>query len=378
MLERWRTQGERVLLFDCGDLLASPTLPASDLDEARERAVLVDAVLARLGLAAAVPGEGDLALGPELLRELARRDGLTLLAANLRDAGQPLFPGSTVVRSGDLRVGVVGLFSPSLCPPGLTAGDPVAAARAELARLPRVDLTVVLAHEPMEEDAPLAAALPQVDVLIAAHGGVPEPTARLDGHAVRARTGNKNRFLGRIEASLGLAGGISGRLVPLDEDIRGDKEIEAQLRSYREAADTREIARLTPRLVATPENTSYAGEVACERCHAKAAAVWRGTAHAHAYATLEQAGHALDADCVGCHSTGFREPGGFSQPAAIGFLGGVQCEACHGPGKVHAARPLAPYPQPAAGEALCQRCHTQERSASFVYQTFHERVRHSL
>jgi len=366
-----------VLLFDCGDLLAPPLLPASGLDEARERAVVVDSVLARLGLTAAVPGEADLALGAPFLNELAARDGLHLLAANLRGSdGQPVWPGSLVTRAGDVEVGVVGLFSPSLCPPGFTATDPVAAAKAEIGRLPKVDLLVALAHEPLEEDAALAAALPMVDVLIAAHGGIPEPTTTLGGRTVRARTGNKNRFLGRLEAVLGAAKSLKGGLVPLDDEVKGDAAIEASLRAYRKAADAREIARLTPGMLATPENTVYAGEAACERCHAKQAAVWHGTAHAHAYATLEQAGHALDPDCIGCHSVGFRAPGGFAQPAAVGFLANVQCEACHGPGQAHARKPLLPYPKPPPGEALCRRCHTEERSPQFVYASYHERIRH--
>ncbi len=339
--------------------------------------MVVDSILARLGLTAAVPGEADLALGPSLLKELAARDGLHLLAANLRDAaGQPLFPGSMVAQAGPWKVGVVGLFSPSLCPAGFTATDPAAAARAEIARLPKVDLLVALAHEPLEEDAALAAALPALDVLIAAHGGVPEPTARLGSHALRARTGNKNRFLGHLDATFGRGARLAGGLVPLDDGVAGDAAVEALLGAYRKAADAREIARLTPGLLATPDNTDYAGGAACERCHAKEAGIWRGTPHAHAYATLEQAGHALDPGCIGCHSVGFRQPGGFSQPAAVGFLRDVQCEACHGPGKAHVAKPLLPYPAPAAGEALCRRCHTEERSPQFVYAAFHERIRH--
>jgi hypothetical protein len=379
-----------VLLLDSGDLLAPPGLPASGVDEAIERATIVYDILGKLGLTAAVPGEGDLSLGPETLRDLAAREGVLLLAANLTDAkGAAIFAGSTVAQVGDVRVGVVGLLSPSLCPPTLRASDPATAARAEIKRMGKVDLLVALAHEPEEEDAPLVAALPGLDVLIGGHGGVPEPTKRLDGHAVRARPGNKNRFLGKLDVRLGLASApsLSGKLFGLDDSLPGDAAIEESLRRYRKAADAREIARLTPGLMATAENTAYAGEASCERCHAQAAQIWHGSNHAHAYATLEKAGHALDADCVGCHTVGWQEPGGYQQPAAVGFLENVQCESCHGPGKAHVADPKAPYPEPVqeeangrsigSSEALCRKCHTEDRSPQFVYATYHAKIQHS-
>ena len=369
-----------MLLFDCGDLLAAPGLPASGVDEAVKRATVVYGLLGKLGLAAAVPGEGDLSLGPAIVRDLAAREGVLMLAANLTDEkGAALFAGSTVQQVGELRVGVLGLLSPSLCPPKLKATDPVAAARAEIKRMGPVDLLVALAHEPEEDDAPLAAALPQVDVLIGGHGGVPEPTKSVGGHAVRARPGNKNRFLGRLDVGLrrNAPPSLSGKLIALDDSLPADATIEESLRRYRKAADAREIARLTPGLLATSENTSYAGEAACERCHAKAAEVWHGAAHSHAYATLEQAGHALDSECIGCHTVGFRQPGGYSQPAAVGFLENVQCEACHGPGKAHLVDTKAPYALPAEGEALCRRCHTEERSPQFVYATYRAKIQHS-
>jgi hypothetical protein len=39
-----------------------------------------------------------------------------------------------------------------------------------------------------------------------------------------------------------------------------------------------------------------------------------------------------DADCLPCHSTGHGQPGGFVSSRQTPHMGGVQCEACHGPG----------------------------------------------
>ncbi|MHB1844146.1 MAG: multiheme c-type cytochrome [Deltaproteobacteria bacterium] len=405
-----------MLLLDSGDLVAPPG-PVTPVDSL-ERAAVVYGVLAKLGLAAAVPGEADLALGAERLRDVAAQSGVLLLGANLRDAsGEAPFPASCELPLGDLRVGIVGALSPSLAPPGLQVGPAAPALREAIAELPHVDLVIALLHEPPEEDAPLALALPAIDVLVAAHGGVPEAPTLLPGGAVVVRTGNKNRFVGRLElesnrkdrprllslasrataardaafesggeaaaasadralASLAGRSWMAGRLYPLDSALAPDVAIDAALRRYRKAADAREIARLTPGAEARPEQSAYAGERTCARCHVQADAAWRGSRHAQAFETLSRVGSSLDPSCIGCHTTGFGLPGGFAWPAEVGFLSEVQCEACHGAGKAHVANPKAPYPLPAAGAVLCERCHTAERSPEFAFAPFLARIHH--
>lgn len=42
--------------------------------------------------------------------------------------------------------------------------------------------------------------------------------------------------------------------------------------------------------------------------------------------------YTADANCVGCHVTGYGQNGGFVNVASTPDLAGVGCEACHGPG----------------------------------------------
>src|SRR5690606_32526246 len=88
-----------------------------------------------------------------------------------------------------------------------------------------------------------------------------------------------------------------------------------------------------------PAGSPYAGADACAGCHEAEHAQWRGTPHANAWATLERERRAMDADCYACHATGVGADGGPTRPAAVGGLRDVQCEACHGPSRAHAARP---------------------------------------
>jgi hypothetical protein len=413
VLRAWRQLGQPLLLMDSGDLLLRPGAGESEREEAALRAALVYDLLYGMGLAAAVPGETDLLLGAGFLRDLAAREGVTLLAANLRDqSGEMPFAGATVLPVGGMSVGVIGVLSPSLCPAGLLAESPVGAVRAQIALLGTLDLVVVLAHEPPEEDAVLARALP-LDVLVGGHGGVPLPVSRLEGRTIRLRDGNSTRFLGRLDLALGKPGtpggftesnatlrswlgdgdwektpgpfadtGVGGRrfaaaLVPLEEGLPLDAQVARRIAEQRAETDARERARLASGLsaAAAPGQGSYAGVSRCAGCHAQAHEVWAASAHALAYQTLGRAGHALDPGCVGCHSTGYERSGGFQRPAQVGFLQAVQCEACHGPGTAHAKDPRRET-LAKVGEATCRGCHTVERSPSFSYAAYFPRIAH--
>jgi hypothetical protein len=117
----------------------------------------------------------------------------------------------------------------------------------------------------------------------------------------------------------------------------------------------------------------YVGIEQCAACHDAEQTHWKDTRHAGAYETLVKANKQFDLSCVGCHVTGFREPGG-SEVVELAGLQDVQCEVCHGPGSVHTKTPeKAGKPfgirRDAAAE-VCLGCHTPEHSDTFQYEAY--------
>jgi hypothetical protein len=160
------------------------------------------------------------------------------------------------------------------------------------------------------------------------------------------------------------------------EQVRIDKQlacalpVQTSVLAYNRAAGEANVkaAAGTPPPAAPKGAATYVGGETCDDCHGDAVAFWKTTRHAHAWETLEERGQQFDFDCIGCHVTGWDQPGG-SNLAHNDTLRDVQCETCHGPGSIHVAKggeekPLAVHRMP--DEKLCAtQCHTKEHSDTF-------------
>lgn len=128
--------------------------------------------------------------------------------------------------------------------------------------------------------------------------------------------------------------------------------------------------------------SAYATAARCAECHPRQAQVWGQSLHSKAWASLERGKNQKDPECVRCHASGFRAPGGFAtvgravHPDARGQdvdLRGVQCEACHGPRAAHADQPGATGASlPAL--ATCRGCHDAQHDPTFDAARFEKAI----
>lgn len=177
---------------------------------------------------------------------------------------------------------------------------------------------------------------------------------------------------------------LRGRRVPLSRDIPDDPAIARMVDGYLQrmgpeastashGSEHVDVSKVERR----QEYGDYVTARACMNCHPAEHKDWMTTGHARAYATLVQEKRHYDNDCWSCHVTGAGKDGGPTGPGDVGPLKNVQCEACHGPGKAHVAKPAKDNIVRAPTEQLCVSCHTEEQTQGrFVFDEYLPKVDH--
>ncbi len=107
----------------------------------------------------------------------------------------------------------------------------------------------------------------------------------------------------------------------------------------------------------------YAGTKECAECHAEQAAAHAESDHAAVIATYLADDFSGSTGCAGCHVTAPYHRGGWAPEEDDRGMGGIGCEACHGPGADHVASPTPGYG--AVNLARCYDCHLPDRTPGF-------------
>ena len=84
-----------------------------------------------------------------------------------------------------------------------------------------------------------------------------------------------------------------------------------------------------------PKDATYIGQNKCRTCHFRDFRAWKRMKHSGSWKVVSEKDRAR-AECQRCHTTGYGKPSGYVSEEETPHLTGVQCEACHGPGSVHA------------------------------------------
>jgi hypothetical protein len=420
-INREKAGGIDTLILDSGNLAAGKLLAEPALEPAAAKARLILEAMDRMGYAAVAIGEMDLYLGLDLLRSLSDMTKVRFLSANLVDSeDKPLFEAHRLLQAGGITAGVIGLTAPpkdkrmfSRRMTGAVVRDPLPAARESVERIRgNCDLLVVLSNIGYSKDLELAKAVPGIDVIIS--GGTRRFMGRpviegrtlitsgfyegraigrlllhLDGHVKGWISGDELDFLDRqilnTEAKMKTPGGMEKfealvrkrrsadeltlyqpDMIYLDPSFPDDPQVAGMIRDYRKGLMRSSVSSpgLTDR---NEEQVRYTGPQACAGCHESRYRFWLTTDHSRAFDSLKPRDAVADPDCMGCHVTGYMRRTGYWPKAPREDLRGVQCEACHGVGSLHAGSPdlYSLLHLPAAPQ--CMDCHTEEQDGDFDY-----------
>jgi hypothetical protein len=278
---------------------------------------------------AAAVGATDFALGVDKFLELAGKARFPFLSANLyrKDSGKLLLKDSVIISRYGKKIGIFGLFHPSLpLPPELEARDLLGTAREQVKKLrgEGADMVIALAHEGYDNDVILAREVPGIDLIVGAHSQSMLQTPDMEGNTLVVQLSNQGQLLGMVEYE-------ASSLPKKRTDFKVD-ELNAE---YNEAPGGRAnpmkdlVAvtnlrmaeankKLDERIWAAHQAESAAGYqsfLSCRDCHNKQANFQEGKLHAASFLTLMAKKQENNLDCVKCHSVGLGAPGGFKSMA---------------------------------------------------------------
>ena len=397
-----------LILIDCGDALDNDTS-----QQGKMKRDLTAKIMATIGYNAYVPGEMEIAAGLADLNAKCAKLSIPVTCANVfyADTGKRVCSSHVTHKTADgTKVTVVGLFGK-----GLVANDvlrdtnvKIGDAADLLKKLAPVlrkdtDILVVAAHMTMD-DAKTISAMGIGDVVICSHIEKESLMPEKDKNVVDAPYSDgvsgvflksltrTNWSVGKLEMKRSQANkwqAVSNKLLYLDREYEESPEIvkmfdahNIELRDFYVKQREEMRAQLDKKIRARgldpdemrERNKRYAGHASCKECHAKAYDVWKDTRHSRAIDTLKNTKQEFDPECVGCHTTGYNQLTGFINMRETPELANVQCEACHGAGKAHAAKPAAGYG--ATGEEHCRSCHTEELDPDFDYEKMWKKIAH--
>ncbi len=299
------------------------------------------------------------------------------------------------------------------------AGQAIGNGLAQMA-LKKPDFQVLLYQGPVELAKPLAQHYPQFNIILCLSAeDEPPGLPVIVGNTFIIRVGHKGKNLGVVgvnsTANPGRPFDMRYQLVPMAETYatpKGKEQgnpilglIEAytrELKADNYLARYGKIPHTTQASIKAMAKfagarAGYVGSDTCKNCHKTAHAIWAASPHSGAYKTLQSATNPslreFDAECIVCHTIGFRYTGGFEDMAKTPKLINVGCESCHGPCEIHKNNPndkaiwalinpwKAPKGEAAAQkskrmlriEGMCRECHDAENDVHWNFAKWEEK-----
>lgn len=346
----------------------------------------------------------DLGHGFETFEAWRADADFEFISANLvwQDSGDPIV-APTVIRKVDLRegakkrsvrLGFIGLTSndPAFMLEGpdgrrVVTIDPFAAAAKHLPALRRKsDAVIALVNLTLKESRALPKRIEGIDLILGGHGRVRTRTDDFPEDTKFGRTrlmyiGHQGQNLGELRLRFDREGRIAANerhAYQLTRDWPDDPVLAGLMERTKVAVNeyNRTLAMASnPFAQSKPEMTgAFTGSERCGSCHEEAYAIWRKSRHAHAFDILVEESQDFNPRCVGCHTLGFRKPGGFIDAHKTPDLVHVGCESCHGPSRDHPDTVEAGFGRTTT--AACVTCHTRDNSPDFDPATYIPSIKH--
>jgi hypothetical protein len=325
-----------IIYVDSGDMLfPSPNLPKHLHASHQYTAEKLVEAAEKLGLKFFVPGDQDFALGKKWLADLSHKAKFTFLIANARENSPFKHRAWAKIAVGDKNLVFIGITDPELLSNEYAAlfSSPEVAIESALsdADPEKNDIVILLSHAGMDKDRRFAKLFPRLDWIVGSHTQSFTQRASEEGNTKIVQGLSRNHYIGQIQFGLGSDDTqVKFQLLETREEMAkavDPNPMRAFMQEWREGVakvqKSEQVALSGQNVSKDPLPTFNS----CLECHQKQTNFWQGTAHANAWHTLVAKGSDNDASCVGCHSTGFQNPQGFTSTAErVRFAGNFDAE----------------------------------------------------
>ncbi|MBL7663951.1 MAG: hypothetical protein JNM93_02370 [Bacteriovoracaceae bacterium] len=270
-------------------------------------------LLDKLNLKLIIPGEYDLALGPESFSELIKNKKYQVLFSNIESSSIPFIPeyqielpGMTLLLLGIATTDLGGKF------------EFIELSKVLKNKIPEKKndnlKIIVFSHLGMTTDKKMAEDFPAIDWIVGSHTQSFTQAAEVVGKTKIVQVLSKNHYLGEIKFDL-TNGQSQFALHEVRDELKNElnpNPLAELLVKHHEAL--KEIQK-EEQLKMMPEQAPKAAPAisSCVECHQKQVEFWQSTAHALAFQTLVKNNKDYDPQCIGCHSLHFGKPTGFSK-----------------------------------------------------------------
>lgn len=314
--KRTEAQARPFLFVDAGDtFFASSELNPSRVKEAQSKARTIAKSYGLMEVAALLPGDRDFAQGLEFLKDLEKLSGARFVASNLTDdGGNLLFAENTIWEKDGVRVGIFGVASEEAF--ARVAGVKVlpwkeaATRQVEKLREQKVDFIVALSHLGLTSDRELGT-VAEIDLIAGSHSQDVTSVPTRVGKVTIVQPHPQGHQVGLVTLHSPERVISSFSLVDLGTDYDGKNQVTAMIDELRREIGSAAIAGLSDHYQATTERPFVAHATTCRGCHRAQYDFWAKTKHSSAYLVLFSKNQHFNPECIGCHSLGFQQPGGF-------------------------------------------------------------------
>lgn len=407
LVEKLKKQGWSLALLDLGSLTKDPGSARGGFEQAKTKFSVALRALSMMGYNAIGLSAEDLkfGIGDTLGQYLNLNEPTKIVCGNVRPKEESGFQSAVqawqLLERGTVKIGITSVLEPEML---TTLEDPdkslldVKPAQDVLPEIlvemeKQSTVQVLMVQGSAEAAKRLAKAYPAFEIVVATSTFADpeaEPEKFNNGKTLIIQVGKKGMHVGVIGIYAGQQPPFRYQRVTLGktyqtaEPIRKllDEDFQAELRNLGVVENF-----VRRNYVNGAAGATFLGAETCRDCHPITYAKWHGTKHAHAYDSLfanPQRDRRHDAECITCHTTGFEYNSGWVSAEKTPHLMGNQCENCHGPGSKHAQEPdnaeyrklLTVATTDVQKSNLCQRCHDEDNSPKFKFETFMPQISH--